>query len=179
MKRLFFVLSAVSALVLGAAPANGQQLKIGFVNSQRVLAETPGVAQAQQTLEREMAGLRASLDTLEQRLQQQQDDIQKQQATLTEPQRQQRQQQLQQQFQAYQQRAGQAEQQMQRRQAELVQPVMKQINDVIETLRREGGFTFIVDASQGGIVAIDPALDITDRVIQRLKPAAGGAGPRR
>ena len=178
MKRILVVLSALSTLALGAAPASAQQIKIGFVNSQRVLAGTPAVAQAQQTLEREMAGLRASLDTLEQRLQQQQDDIQRQQATLTEPQRQQRQQQLQQQFQAYQQRAGQAEQQMQRRQAELVQPVMKQINDVIETVRREGNFTFIVDSSQGGIVAVDPALDITDRVIQRLAPAAG-AGPRR
>lgn len=174
MKRFLFVAAALSALAFGAAPAQAQQLKVGFVNSQRVLAEAPAVAQAQQTLEREMAGLRASLDSLEQRLQTQQSDLQKQQATLSEQARQQRQQQLQQQFQAYQQRAGQAEQQMQRRQAELVQPVMKRINDIIEAVRREGGFSYIMDSSQGGIIAVDPALDLTERVITRVKAAPAG-----
>jgi len=175
MKRFLVVMSALSALAFGVAPAQAQQLKVGFVNSQRVLAETPAVAQAQQTLEREMAGLRASLDTLEQRLDQQQRELQGQQATLSQQAREQRQQQLQQQFQAYQQRAGQAEQQMQRRQQELVQPVMKRINDIIEAVRREGGFSYVMDSSQGGIIAVDPALDLTDRVIARVKaaPAAG------
>lgn len=171
------LLGALAALALVAAPA-AAQVKIGFVNSQRVLAEAPGVAQVQQTLEREMPRLRAPLDSLEASLQAQQTQLQQQQATLTPAVREQRQQALQQQFQAYQQRAQQLEQQAQQRQQQLVAPVMQQINATIETLRREGGYTYIMDSSQGSILAVDPTLDLTDRLLQRLRGgAAAPAGP--
>lgn len=179
MKRILSsaFLGAVAALVLGAAPAAAQQLKIGFVNSQRVLAEAPAVQQVQQTLQRELTGLRAPLDTLERQLEAGQQQLQQQGATLSEQARQQRQTQLQQQFAQYQQRAQAAQQQAQRREQELLQPVMRTINDAVEAVRREGGFSFIVDASAGGIVAVDPALDITDQVLRRLGGGAP-AGPR-
>ena len=177
MKRVLSVLGAVAALVM-AAPAGAQQLKVGFINSQRVLAEAPEVAAAQQTLEREIPGFRAQVDSLERALQQGQENFQRQQATLSEQVRQQRQTELQQQFQAYQQRVAQLEQTVQRRQGELVAPAMRRINDTVEAVRREGAFTFIVDASNGGIVAVDPALDITDRVIQRLRGGAAAPAPR-
>jgi len=183
MKRILSagVLGAVAALVLGAAPA-AAQIKIGFVNSQKILAEAPGVQQVQQTLQAEMARLRAPLDSMEQRLNAANTAFQQQQATLTPAAREQRQNELQQQFAAYQARGQQLQEQAQQRQQQLVQPVMTQINQAIEALRREGGFTLIVDSSQGGIVTVDPALDLTDRVLQRMRggaaPAAPPAAPR-
>jgi len=183
MKRILSagVLGAVAALVLGAAPA-AAQIKIGFVNSQKILAEAPGVQQVQQTLQAEMARLRAPLDSMEQRLNAANTAFQQQQATLTPAAREQRQSELQQQFAAYQARGQQLQEQAQQRQQQLVQPVMTQINQAIEALRREGGFTMIVDSSQGGIVTVDPTLDLTDRVLQRMRggaaPAAPPAAPR-
>ena len=181
MKRILSVgvLGALGALFVGAAPA-AAQLKIGFVNSQRVLAEAPGVQQVQQTLQAEMTRLRAPLDSMEQRLNAANTAFQQQQATLTPAAREQRQNELQQQFAAYQQRGQQLQEQAQQRQAQLVQPVMQQINAAIEALRREGAFTLIVDSSQGGIVTVDPALDLTDRVLQRMRggAAAPPAAPR-
>jgi outer membrane protein len=182
MKRILSagVLGVLGALVLGAAPAAAQGIKIGFVNSQKILAEAPGVAQVQQTLQAEMSRMRAPLDSMEQRLNAANTAFQQQQATLTPAAREQRQTELQQQFAAYQQRGQQLQEQAQQRQAQLVQPVMQQINAAIETLRREGGFTMIVDSSQGGIVTVDPALDLTDRVLQRMRggAAAPPAAPR-
>ncbi|HEX8694044.1 MAG TPA: OmpH family outer membrane protein [Longimicrobium sp.] len=177
MKRFLSVgfAGAFVALALAAVPAAAQQQKVGFVNSQRILAETPGVQQAQQTLERERAGLAAPLETLEQQLQQGQQQFQQQQATLSEAARTQRQQQLQQQLQQYQQRAQAAEQQLQQRQQQLVQPVMRAINDAITAEMRAGGFSYIMDSSAQGIVVVDPALDITDRVLARLRTAAPAA----
>ena len=184
MKRILSVgvLGAVAALVLGAAPA-AAQIKIGFVNSQRILAEAPGVQQVQQTLQAEMARLRAPLDSMEQRLNAANTAFQQQQATLTPQAREQRQSELQQQFAAYQQRGQQLQEQAQQRQQQLVAPVMQQINTAIEALRREGAFTMIVDSSQGGIVTVDPTLDLTDRVLQRMRggaaaPPAAPAAPR-
>lgn len=184
MKRILSVgvLGAAAALVIGAAPA-AAQIKIGFVNSQRILAEAPGVQQVQQTLQAEMTRLRAPLDSMEQRLNAANTAFQQQQATLTPAAREQRQNELQQQYAAYQQRGQQLQEQAQQRQAQLVQPVMTAINAAIEALRREGAFTMIVDSSQGGIVTVDPALDLTERVLQRMRggaaapPAAPAARP--
>ena len=180
MRRILSVgfLGAAAALVLGAAPA-AAQVKVGFVNSQRVLAEAPGLAQVQQTLQGELARLRAPLDTLEQRLNTANTALQQQQASLTPQVRQQRQNELQQQYQAYQQRGEQLQRQAQQREQQLVAPVMQQITGAIEAVRREGAYTYIMDSSQGGIVAVDPALDITDRVLARLRGGAPAAAPAR
>jgi outer membrane protein len=181
MKRSMFagLLGAAAALVLGVAPAGAQTLKIGFVNSQRVLAETPAVAQVNQTLQGELTRLRAPLDTMEQRLNTASQQFQQQQATLSAQAREQRQTELQQQYAAYQQRGQQLQEQAATRQQQLIAPVMQQINNAIDAVRREGAYTMIVDSSQGGIVSVDPSLDITDRVIQRLRGGAAPAGPAR
>lgn len=181
MKRSMFagLLGVAAALVLGAAPAGAQALKIGFVNSQRVLAETPAVQQVNQTLQTELNRLRAPLDTMEQRLNTASTQFQQQQATLSAQAREQRQNELQQQLAAYQQRGQQLQEQAQQRQQQLIGPVMQQINQAIEAVRREGAFTMIIDSSQGGILAVDPASDITDRVVARLRGGAAPAGPAR
>ena len=180
MRRILSVglLSAAAALVLGAAPAQAQ-VKVGFVNSQRVLAEAPGLAAVQQTLQREFTGLRAPLDTLEQRLNAANTALQQQQASLTPQVRQQRQNELQQQYQAYQQRGEQLQRQAQQREQQLVAPVMQQITGAIEAERRAGAYTYIMDSSQGGIVAVDPTLDLTDRVLARLRGGAAAPAPAR
>lgn len=181
MKRSMFagLLGVAAALVFASAPAGAQALKIGFVNSQRVLAETPAVQQANQTLQTELSRLRAPLDTMEQRLNTASQQFQQQQATLSAQAREQRQTELQQQYAAYQQRGQQLQEQAQQRQQQLIAPVMQQINQAIEAVRREGAYTMIIDSSQGGILAVDPTADITDRVVARLRGGAAPAAPAR
>lgn len=177
-KRIIPALAA--ALVLAAAgEASAQAQKVGFVNSQRVLSESPAVQAAQQTLQRELPNLRAPLDSMEQRLQQGQQQLEQQGATLSQQAREQRQTELQTLFQQYQQRTQAAQQQAQRREAELMQPIMRAINEAIEAERRAGTYAYIVDvaSSNGMIVAFDPALDITERVVGRLRTAAPAPQP--
>jgi outer membrane protein len=173
MKRvLSFALAAAAAAAFSAAPAAAQTLKIGYLNSQRVLAEAPAAQAAQRTLEGEMTRYRAQVDSMGTALQTAQAELQRQSATLTEAARTQRQTELQQRFTTYQQRVNEIEQTAQRRQAELVDPVMKAINDVVEAVRREGNWSIIIDSATGVMVAADPALDLTQTVIDRLKAAA-------
>jgi outer membrane protein len=167
MKRIFsFVFAGVLA-ALAAAPAQAQ-LKIGYVNSQRILAETPAFADVRATLEREFTPMRAEIDSLEARLGRADQEYQAQAGTLTEAARQQRQQTLQQQLQAYQQRGQQIQQQLQTREQELVAPVMQRIRGVLEEVRRAGNYSFIIDPPDGMVVAVDPAVDVTNDVIRRL-----------
>ena len=69
-------------------------------------------------------------------------------------------------------RANILDQQMQKRQSDLVQPIMAQVRQVLDAIRKEDSYTFIFDVGTqvGVIVAADSSLNITDRVIARLKP---------
>lgn len=168
MKRIFtFAFAGALALAGFASPA-AAQLKVGYINSERLMAEAPPFAEVRTALEREFTPLRAELDSLETALGQADQDLRAQAGTLTEQARQQRQQALQQQFAQYQQRAQAIQQQLQRREAELLTPVMQRIRGVLEEVRREGSFSYIMDPPDGVVVAVDPALDVTDNVIRRL-----------
>lgn len=171
MKRYLYVgFAALAAAVVGAAsPAEAQQFKVGFLDSQRVLAESPAAATIRQTLETEFAPMRAEIEQLEQGLQQQQDALREAAAGLTPDAMQQRQQALQQQFTQYQQRVAQIEQAFAQRQQQLVEPLMTRIRGILEDVRRAGNYSFIIDPPDGLIVASDPALDVTDQVLQRLR----------
>ena len=86
--------------------------------------------------------------------------------------------------QEYQTRARGLDSTMQARQAELVKPIMERVQKVIEAIRAEDGYSFILDVgSQASVVvAADKRLDLTDRVLARLKsqgtPPASGAVPQ-
>jgi outer membrane protein len=174
-----FIPAAIAAIVLatGVSGASAQQ-KVGFVNTQRVLAQTPAVATVQQTLEREFAATRAGIDSMETRLQAGQQQLQQQASTLSEAVRQQRTQELQALYAQYQQRGQQAQQAVQQREGQLMQPVLRTVNEAIEAERRAGAFSYLLDAGSNLIVAIDPALDITDKVITRLGGSTTPAAPR-
>ena len=60
---------------------------------------------------------------------------------------------------------------MQKRERELMRPLMERIKKTIDTIRAEEGYAMIFDAGSnaGVVVAADKSLDITDRVLARLK----------
>ncbi|MGH7719933.1 MAG: OmpH family outer membrane protein [Gemmatimonadaceae bacterium] len=165
-----------------AAQAQPQAPKLGYINSQAILAAAPGRAAAESLFQREVAQYRQqvqrmgdSLNTLVARY----DSVQ---GTLSAADRQTRQREIQQREQAYQQRAQQLQQQMAQREQDLVRPIMQQVNTIINTIRAEGRYTLIFDVggSAGVVVAADSSLDLTQQVITRLRaasPARPAASP--
>lgn len=170
MRQHFVRLAAVVALLVtaGMGSASAQTPKYAYINSQRILAEAPGTSEAQDEFESSMEQYREQLESLEAELQTLQDNLERQQSTLTATVRQERQQEIQQKFMAYQQRRQELEQQAQQRQAQLVEPIMRRIQTVIEQIRTEGNYSMIFDGAAGAIITADPALDLTDEVLQRL-----------
>lgn len=165
-------LLALVGMIAAAVPATAQQNnRIAFINSQRILAEAPGTTEAQQAFEADMAQYRAQVDSLETALEQAQANYQRQQGTLDEAARRARQQELQAQFGQYQQRVAELEEIAQRRQAELVQPIMQRISTVIEQIRQREGYAMIFDAATGALITADPALDLTNQVLEALRAA--------
>jgi len=172
--------SAVPALAQGTPPTTP---KIAYIDSKVVLSRAPGRQQAEDTFNKEMEASRTQVQKMGDSLQTMIADYQKVQATLAANIREQREAATRQKQDASQSRAGALDQQMQKRQMELVKPIMDQIRKVLDDIRQEDGYAFILDAGSeaGVIVAADRNLDITEKVISRLKPvpltASAGAKP--
>src|SRR4051812_8700670 len=168
MKRILYTTTAL-LLALGAPRMVHAQGKIGYVNSQNILAEAPGAKEAQTKFDAEMGTYKDEVQKLQTELEGLVKQYDQQQAMLSPSAKQQRQADIQTKQKAYQDRLAAIDQTAGKRQQELVQPVMDKINKIIETIRSEGSYAVIFDVASGGVVAADPGLDLTAEVIRRLK----------
>jgi outer membrane protein len=172
--------AASLALIIGAASAGplsaqAAALKIGFINSQAILAEAPGRAEAENKFKSEVTAYQAQLQRMSDSLQTMAADFDKVSNTLDSATRTARAKVIQDREAAYQVRARALDSTMQQRQADLIRPIMENVQKVIEQVRAEEGYALIFDvASQTSvIVAADKNLDITQKVLAKVK--AGGA----
>jgi outer membrane protein len=161
--------------LLGASPAAaqgaGHTLKIAFVNARQLLQQTPGYTAAESTFNHEVQGYRDEVQKMQHQLDSAAQAFEQQSIALSPAAKLARQKELQQQSQRLEQRSNELQQKAQQREQELMQPIQARINAVIQGLRAEGNYSFILDAEAvgGSIVAADPSLDITSQVLQRLK----------
>jgi outer membrane protein len=170
------VLAAISgaAGAQGAAPVTPTLpgvLKVAYLNSAQVLEGSPGRAEALAQFEKETLPMRTQIQRMQDSLQAVIGEYQKAAPQLTPAQRSQREAAIGGRQQEYQQRAQEMQQAAQARQEELMAPIMEQVNKVIQDVRAEDGYAFIFDsgAQVPFIVSADKNLDITSRVIDRLK----------
>lgn len=181
----WFKLALLGALVLPvateivAAQATAAP-KFAYVDSRTILQRAPGSAAIQAQITKERQDAQASVAKLQDSLRVMYDTYLKEKGTLTTAQQQQREQALQQKNADFDQRVGQLDQDMQKRQFDLIQPMMAQIREVLDAIRLEESYTFIFDVGNdpGLIVAADKNLDITEKVIGRLKPVTVNVSPR-
>ena len=169
--------AGVPAAVAQAPGVQAQPLKLAYINSQLILANTPGRAEAESTFNREMTGYQAQVQALQATLDSAVADYNRASLVLSPTAKQQREAQIRDletrtrtQINDLQQRANAREQQ-------LTAPIMARVQAVIEGIRAEFNYSMIFDASaqNAGLVSADRALDISQLVIQRLQ--AGGAAP--
>ena len=162
------------ALVLSflwAVSMEAQTTRVGYINSQAVLAEYGPAQEAQQALETARGEAESELQLLNRGLQAAAEEYQQQMMSMTDQARQIREQELASQQQAVGSRTQELDIQFQQRQAELLQPVMEGITAVIEEIRVEGNYAMILDMASQAILAADPALDLTQEVLTRLQAA--------
>jgi outer membrane protein len=155
---------------MASAQQTGGAAKVAFVNMQRVLAETPGYAQAESTLATENASYRTEVQRMQAQLDSMASALQEQGALLSPQARQSRRQELETKQSEAQQRYNDLQQKAAQRQEEVVGPIYNRAVAVIEKLRQDGGYAIVFDvSSQSGIVTADRSLDLSDKAIAALK----------
>jgi outer membrane protein len=179
VKGLRAAAAALLFTVVSEAAQAQAAAKFAYVDSRVILQRAPGRQQAQSQFEREMNAWQAQVKVMGDSLRAMVSAYEKAESTLTAPQKEVRQKEIRDKQTEYQTRTQELEQKAQEREMELVQPIMTQIREVLDRMRAEEGYMFIFDvgASSGMIVAADKNLDITERVIARLRPVTTSSKP--
>ena len=165
---------ALIALLSGTASAQGQ--KNAYIRSSVLLDQAPGRVEAQQQFEKETAPFSDQIKRMRDSLNTMIATYTKAQATLTPAAREARGRDIQGKEAEYQRRTNDLQQKAQQREAELVQPILDRVKGAIEDVRVEGGYAFVFNADQSSsLVAMDKNLDITDRVLTKLRGTTAAA----
>ena len=162
---------ALFPMALAAAPAGAQSVKIAYINSAQILAQAPGRAEAEAQFEKEVGAYREQLSRMNDSLNTLAAAFDREAPKLDSVIRETRGKAIRDREAAYQSRARMLDSTMQDRQAQLVKPIMERVQKVIETIRAEDGYAFIFDVGSqtSVVVAADKNLDLTDKVLARLK----------
>ena len=177
LARTTLTLVALTLMVPGLAAA--QQGAIVFLDSERLRQEAPSLQAAREQLQQELSALEAQADSalapMQAEFQAAAQEFQQQQGMMTAERRQQRQQALASMQQELQQAGAQWEQRAAAIQNRVLGPALERINQVIDQIRQDNGYLYVLDVAAGGVVAADPSLDITPEVLRRLTESNQGS----
>src|ERR1700730_4773746 len=178
---------ATSLILVGTAGAQASQAsqappapaKIGYINSAQLLAQAPGRAEAEAQFDREVGVYRQQIQRMDDSLRTLMAAFDRDAPKLDSTTRETRRTSIGRKEVEYQQRARGLDSTMQARQAQLVKPIMERVQTVIEAIRAEDNYAVILDvgAQVSVVVAADKRLDLTDRVLARLKSQGLPAAP--
>lgn len=174
VKSLVASAFAGAAMVVLAPVAAAQDLKIGYVNSERVLREAAPAKAAQTKLEAEFSKRERELQDQAAKLKAAADKLEKDAPTLAESERTRRQRELVEQDRDLQRKRREFQEDLNQRRNEELAAVVERANRVIKQIFDSEKYDVILQE----VVFAGPRVDITDKVIKVLNtPAApGGAG---
>jgi outer membrane protein len=178
-----FLRAVPAALVLVIAAGSQASAQTGqksaYIRSSVLLEQAPGRAEAEAQFQRETAGYGDQVKRMSDSLDAMIAGFQKTQATLSASARDARGKEIQARQGEYQRRTNDLQQKARQREGELMQPILDRVKQAIEDARVEGSYAFVFNADQGSaIVAMDKSLDITDRVLTKMRGTTAATAPR-
>lgn len=172
--------AAIALLVAAAAPL-GAQHRVAYVDSRKILQEMPGRAQIETRIRTELEGLGVREKRMVDSLNLLMTSFQRDSAMMSQEDRVTRFTAIQQYDAHYRDTLEALQAEAQQKQTEAMQPLFDIIRIALEDVRQNDGLSMIFDlgAQVNPIVAMDKNLDVSDKVIARIRtmPAARPAVP--
>jgi len=159
------------ALMPGASLAAQQGQKIAYIDSRQVLAAMPGYAPAESTYNKEVEGFRQEVEAMQGALDSAAAEFDQQSVMLSPTARASKRKELEAQRDKLEKRAAELREKAVTRERDLLEPLHNRVNQALDAVRAEGNYALIFDvsANSGIIVAADKSLDLTSKVVERLK----------
>jgi len=171
MKRVVSV-SVFAALILGGV-LTAQELKIGYVDVERILDSIPGKEEVRKILEEESNVWRNQAEEKMKELQQLREDYEGQKLILSPEKKKSKEDEIMLKEQEFNKLWADLQDKAQRRNAELTQPILEKAEKAINAIAERDKYSLIFDSSVASIVFGVAEMDLTDQVIEELNAAAG------
>jgi outer membrane protein len=169
MKAALATIAIALAVVSAAVGAQAQELKIGYVNSDKVLRDAAPAKAAQARLEAEFSKRDRDLNEQATRLKAAADKLEKESPTLAESERTRRQRELIEQDRDLQRKRREFQEDLNTRKNEELAQVVERANRVIKQIFEAEKYDLILQEA----VFAGPRADITDKVIKALNAQGG------
>jgi outer membrane protein len=174
--RNAFVLALVGLLTMGLWGSAFAQLKIGYIDSQKILTNYKESIDAQKKLDAQNQKWQQEMQQMQKQLKDLQDQLDAQKLLLSDAKKQEKQQEIQDLYlkiQQFQMKKWGQQGELFQMQQKLMAPIIDQINKTITKIGQEEKFDYIFDTVQGNIVyASKKQPDLTDKVLEALNKSA-------
>lgn len=163
MKRILVAVMG-TALIVGTSIVTAAELKLGFVNRDRILAEAAPAKRAQTKLEKEFASKDAELQKMAKQARDLQTLIEKEGVTMSDSDRAKRERELANLNRDFQRAQREFREDLNLRRNEELAAVLERVNKVINQIADQEKFDLILQEA----VYVSPRIDITDKVLKAL-----------
>ncbi|OIR03022.1 chaperone protein Skp precursor [mine drainage metagenome] len=172
MNKIFIPMLAAACL-FAAAPASAE-LKIGFVNSQRILNDAPQAAKAKKKIEKEFEKRDQDLQKVAKQLQAMQADMEKNSVTMSDTERSNKERAFNELNRDFQRKQREFREDLNLRQNEEMAAIFNKVNKVIKNIAETEKYDLILQEA----VYASPRIDLTDRVIKALSDGTKSDGTK-
>jgi outer membrane protein len=162
-------LCATALLITAALPATAQELKIGYVNSERVMRESNPAKAAQAKLQAEFSKREKELDDSAAKLKTAADKLEKEAITLSETERNRRQRELVESDRDLQRKRREFQEDLNQRRNEELAGVIERANRVIRQIYESEKYDLVLQE----VIFAGARVDITEKVIKVLNAPVG------
>ena len=173
---LAVVFAVAAAGTVGAAQAQAAGLRVAVVNYGQLLQESPQAQSAVAALRAEFAPKQRSLQAQAAQLKAKEDTLKKNEATMTQDQRDQAELDLRERYQDLARKQTEIQDDVNTRRNELMSQLQKTLQQVVQSYAKQQRFDLVL---ADGFIYADTALDITPAILSALKSQAGHRAPAR
>ena len=152
------------SVALPAAQASAAELKVGYVNTQRIFRDAPTAVKAQKRIEAEFSKRDQDLQRMAKQLQTLQESLEKNSVTMSETERRGKEKELNDLSREFQRRQREFREDLNLRQNEENAAIIDKANKAIKQLAESEKYDLIVQ----DVVWVSPRLDVTDKIIKAL-----------
>lgn len=163
MKVKSYILASVVAALL-SVQVQATELKVGYVNTQRIFRDAPAAIKAAKKLEQEFAKRDQELQALSKRIQTSQENLERNAVTMAEADRRTKEREFNELSREFQRKQREFREDLNMRQNEENAAVIEKANKAIKQLAEAEKFDLILQ----DVVWVSPRLDITDKIIKAL-----------
>ncbi len=168
-KGLIRTAAVLAVVLLLPALAEGQELKIGYLDMERLRQSYQGFRDAEEAFQKIATEVQEQVRNRQQEVEMLKQQYEARKTMLTAARRQQDEQNIMQKEQELVQFAQTQQMQLAQQEVELTRPLQESIFNVVQTLAKAENYTYIFDA--GSLIYVDPlrAQDLTGQVLEELQ----------